>query len=365
VIQLRDNRSGQGESLSRNVAAPDFIDRVAALIDVRDKDDLEFTLARVMFDLVGASRLVVWRVHVHEGEVMLQERIRLGETGSIGCDDAALTQGPLLHMGAELQASFHTRSDVRGRRPEGAMLYVYPVLDSAGVVGLLEIERRARFDDEHDRLVRGLIRIYRSHLGILDDTDTDELTGLTNRRPFEDAFRRVMLVNDRPRWTRGAGPGLGTRPSAPRAEIAVIDIDLFKRVNDRFGHAYGDEVLVLLARLMRSAFRETDRLYRFGGEEFVVLLQSFDPAGADRALERFRKAVEAYDFPQVGRVTVSIGVTSVREGDAGSCAFGRADQALYAAKRNGRNQVQRYETLASTNACRDEPCVAEDIELFS
>ena len=236
--------------------------------------------------------------------------------------------------------------------------------NSAGVVGLLEIERRARFDDEHDRLVRGLIRIYRSHLGILDDTDTDELTGLTNRKPFEEAFRRVMLVNNRPRLTTDAGPGLGTRQSTPRAEIAVVDIDLFKRVNDRFGHAYGDEVLVLLARLMRSAFRETDRLYRFGGEEFVVLLQRLDPAGADRALEQFRKAVEAYDFPQVGRVTVSIGVTSVREGDAGSCAFGRADQALYAAKRNGRNQVQRYETLVSTSGSHDELHVAEDIELF-
>ncbi len=121
---------------------------------------------------------------------------------------------------------------------------------------------------------------------------------------------------------------------------------------------------MLLARLMRSSFREPDRLYRFGGEEFVVLLQGLDPARADRALERYREAVEAYDFPQVGHVTVSIGVTSVREGDTGSCAFGRADQALYAAKHNGRNQLQRYETLVSASALDDKPDVAQEIELF-
>ncbi|HXZ15438.1 MAG TPA: GGDEF domain-containing protein [Roseiarcus sp.] len=348
----------------RTFEAPDLIDRVAALIDVRNKDDLELTLARVMFDFVGASRLVVWRVSLHEGEVTLQERVRLSETGSIDGQDAALAHAPLRHMDAKLQTTFHTKSDVSGRGGEGAMRYVYPVLDSGDVVGLLEIERRTCFDNGHDRLVRGLIRIYRSHLGILDDTDTDELTGLSNRKPFEEAFRRVMVANARPGSTMDPGVGQSAKEFAPRAEIAVIDIDFFKRVNDRFGHAYGDEVLVLLARLMRSCFRGTDRLYRFGGEEFVVLLQGADSAGADRALERFRKAVEAHDFPQVGRVTVSIGVSAVREGDAGSCAFGRADQALYAAKHNGRNQIQRYETLVPAAALGEAPDVAQEIELF-
>jgi len=364
VIQLEDGRIEQRNSLSRHTDAPDIIDSVAALIDVRDKDDLEVTLARVMFDFVGASRLVVWRVNLHEGEVALQERIRLSETGSTSCLDEALANAPLRQASVDLQTSFHTHSDVSRRRADGAMRYVYPVLDSASVVGLLEIERPIGLDDDRDRLVRGLIRIYRSHLGVLDDTDTDELTGLSNRKPFEEAFRRVVTAKVRQKSTTGLGVERCSKESGPRAEIAVIDIDFFKRVNDRFGHAYGDEVLVLLAQLMRSTFRESDSLYRFGGEEFVVLLRGADPAGADKALERYRKAVEAYYFPQVGRVTVSIGVTSVCEGDAGSCAFGRADQALYVAKGNGRNQVQRYESLASDGALGDKPDAAQEIELF-
>jgi diguanylate cyclase (GGDEF)-like protein len=364
VIQLENGRIEQRNSLSINTVVPDIIDSVAALIDVRDKDDLEVTLARVMFEFVGASRLVVWRVNSSEGEVSLQERIRLSETGSTSCLDEALAHAPLRQACADLQTSFHTHSDVSRRRADGAMCYVYPVLDSASVVGLLEIERPIGLDDDRDRLVRGLIRIYRSHLGVLDDTDTDELTGLSNRKPFEEAFRRVVTARVRPKSTTGPGAERCGEESGPRAEIAVIDIDFFKRVNDRFGHAYGDEVLVLLAQLMRSTFRKSDSLYRFGGEEFVVLLRGADPAGADKALERYRKAVEAYYFPQVGRVTVSIGVTSVCEGDAGSCAFGRADQALYVAKGNGRNQIQRYETLALEGALGDKPDAAREIELF-
>ncbi len=366
MLQLPDCDGGQSNPLPQKVGVRDLIDSVAAMIDVRDRDDLEFTLARVMFELVGASCLVVWRATLHDDEVTLHERIRLNAPDSKGCPDAALACGPLCQMRAELQTSFHGKSDVVSeRRADGAVNYVYPVLDATDVVGLVEIERQARFDDDHERLVHGLMRIYRSHLGVLDDSDTDELTGLSNRRPFDWAFRRVMVG--------GVGAaGSATDPivkrraqdTGPRAEIAVIDIDFFKRVNDRFGHPYGDEVLVLLARLMRSSFRDSDRLYRFGGEEFVALMQGTDSAGADRALQRFREAVEAYAFPQVGHVTVSIGVTSVHENDTGSSAFGRADQALYAAKGNGRNQVQRYETLVSAGVLDAKAADAREMELF-
>ena len=89
--------------------------------------------------------------------------------------------------------------------------------------------------------------------------------------------------------------------------LAVSDIDFFKRVNDDFGHLYGDEVLLLMANIMRETFRGTDILFRFGGEEFVIVLRSTNQQGAHQALERFRITVEEYDFPQVGNVTISIG----------------------------------------------------------
>ncbi len=149
-----------------------------------------------------------------------------------------------------------------------------------------------------------------------------------------------------------------------RAHLGVADIDFFKHVNDRFGHPYGDEVLMLFAGLMRDTFREGDKLFRVGGEEFVVLMSNCAVDNALIAFERFRAAVEAFQFPQVGRVTVSIGVTSLQPGDAASAAFGRADQALYSAKRRGRNRVLLFDPQDLSPALELRRPQAADVELF-
>ena len=124
-----------------------------------------------------------------------------------------------------------------------------------------------------------------------------------------------------------------------------MDIDFFKRINDRFGHAGGDEVLVAMAQLMRGSFRQADRLFRCGGEEFVIILEPTQMQYVGGVLERFRAIVENHAFPHIGAVTVSVGYTCVGPGDTGAAAFRRADEALYAAKRQGRNKVICYEEL--------------------
>lgn len=144
----------------------------------------------------------------------------------------------------------------------------------------------------------------------------------------------------------------------------MIDIDHFKRVNDGFGHLIGDEVLVLVARIMRQCFRHYDRLYRFGGEEFVVLLRGGSEVDAQVAFERFRSSVEQYVFPQVQHVTISLGYTEVRHHDTPSAAFSRADQAVYQAKHQGRNQVLCYEALVRTGVLHGEDQHIGDVELF-
>ena len=346
----------------------DLIESVAALIDVRDRDDLEVTLAGVMFELVGATRLIVWRVRRRVEENFLHERIRLSANGLSSAPSRqpiGLADGPISEMRQELRAAFTAGCYACGpREANGRRRHVFPVLDTANVIGLIEIESSARLDDQRERLIHGLLRIYRSHLGVLESTDTDELTGLYNRRPFDETFRRVAGAKASALESRGARTVERSRPWQVQAELAVVDIDFFKRVNDRFGHPYGDEVLVLLARLMRRAFADNDQLYRFGGEEFVLLLPGLDTSGAYEALERFRISVENAVIPQVGHITVSIGVTTVNEGDTGSDAFGRADEALYFAKRSGRNQVQRYETLMAAGSLARKERSSAEIELF-
>ena len=142
----------------------------------------------------------------------------------------------------------------------------------------------------------------------------------------------------------------------------MIDIDHFKQVNDRFGHLYGDEVLILIANILRSSFRSHDRIFRFGGEEFVVLLRATSLATAHKVFNRFRLAVQEYPFPQVGQVTVSLGFVSTSRG-APVEILGQADQALYYAKENGRNQVCFYDELIASGQLKTK-VANDDVELF-
>jgi diguanylate cyclase (GGDEF)-like protein len=134
--------------------------------------------------------------------------------------------------------------------------------------------------------------------------------------------------------------------------LAVIDIDKFKRINDNFGHLFGDEVLLRVAEVMKKTFRASDKLFRFGGEEFIVLLRFVTAENAHLVFDRFRQAVEHHEFPQVGQVTCSMGYIQIDPSLSPAEILGRADEALYFCKGNGRNQINRYETLVQTGLIR-------------
>ncbi|MBF0125547.1 MAG: GGDEF domain-containing protein, partial [Magnetococcales bacterium] len=147
--------------------------------------------------------------------------------------------------------------------------------------------------------------------------------------------------------------------------LAVLDIDHFKRVNDRFGHLMGDEVLLLVSRLMDQCLRHTDLLFRFGGEEFIAVLIDVTPNQTALALERLRACIAAYRFPQVEQVTVSIGCVALSSDDMPTTLIDKADQALYYAKEHGRNQVCSYDVLLASGAvAAPEPTTEDNIEVW-
>lgn len=198
----------------------------------------------------------------------------------------------------------------------------------------IEITQSRPFSEHALDVLLPIFYVYRNYQSLLDYSERDALTGLLNRKTFDaDLLRFVAVANSRP-------------DASLRPWLATVDIDHFKSVNDTYGHLFGDEVLILVSNLMRSTFSVQDRIFRFGGEEFVVLLHPMSLQDATQSLEHFREQVQNYDFPQVGRVTVSIGFA-----EAGMTTptelIGRADQALYWVKKNGRNQVAHYETLQS------------------
>lgn len=158
-----------------------------------------------------------------------------------------------------------------------------------------------------------------------EEARRDPLTGLPNRLAFEEAFARL---------DRAAGP----------ACLGVVDIDHFKRLNDRHGHGVGDRVLSAIARGLEEACAG-QLVARHGGEEFAVLLPAVTLAGAGAVLEAARAALGARRFrirdsgEAVGRITLSAGVVEVAAGERIEDAFARADRLLYAAKAQGRDQV--------------------------
>jgi diguanylate cyclase (GGDEF)-like protein len=134
--------------------------------------------------------------------------------------------------------------------------------------------------------------------------------------------------------------------------VAMIDLDNFKPINDSFGHAIGDEVLRMFSGIMRSSLRLSDRLARYGGDEFVLMLTDTRRDPAMLVLERLCSEIEGYDWARIVpglAVTASIGVTMVERGDTIDQALERADNALYAAKSEGRNKVRAAGRTAGSN----------------
>ena len=122
--------------------------------------------------------------------------------------------------------------------------------------------------------------------------------------------------------------------------LALIDVDLFKAINDRLGHDAGDAVLRQVALLMRAELREVDQLGRWGGEEFLLCAPDTSLAAAQPLAERLRRAVARHDFGQGVPVTVSIGLAPLLADDTPERLLQRADRALYRAKAQGRNRVE-------------------------
>ena len=228
---------------------------------------------------------------------------------------------------------------------------------------VLEVESTRSLPPASQHTIAWVLTIYRNLLGLLDYGERDALTGLLNRKSFDGAFVRAAMQQDalEQDLDRPNRRGSHTQQSY---WMAVMDVDHFKRVNDSFGHLIGDEVLVLVARIMRSALRHHDQLYRFGGEEFVIIMRCPDHARVLAVLERFRQTVEAFEFPQVGRVTSSIGFTQLRGDDTPDLAFDRADKAVYQAKKSGRNRICSFAELLASGTIVDSPAAGDGIEFF-
>ena len=238
-----------------------------------------------------------------------------------------------------------------------------PVRRDKEMLGCIEIGMERPLSQHQIALIDGMRGLYANYLSLLSYSQIDTLTKLFNRKTFDENLLQMLAsVN-----AKTLAPDSTERRSEPQKHIswlAILDLDHFKRINDTFGHLFGDEVLIQVANLMRGIFRRKDKLFRFGGEEFVVLLRDTDERNAAKVFERFRLAVERNMFPQLSSVTVSIGVTRVNPGDNPTILLGRADDALYFAKHHGRNQVQFFDDLMARGKIHPPTVLHTDAEMF-
>ncbi|MEL0167548.1 MAG: GGDEF domain-containing protein [Pseudomonadaceae bacterium] len=210
----------------------------------------------------------------------------------------------------------------------------YRMSHAGSYLGELQLSRQHRFAESELISIEGLLAtllfplrnglLYREALACaLNDT----LTGAGNRLALNQNLERDIRSS-----TRNGQP----------LSLLVLDVDHFKSINDRYGHAYGDEALKAVVSCVTATLRNVDGLYRLGGEEFVVLLNNTNAEACHLVAERIRQSIEQLQFQIDGQplpMTVSLGHATLRSQDSASTLLDRADQRMYQAKRGGRNQV--------------------------
>lgn len=315
-----------------------------------DYQALTYKLLDILNETPWIDSVAAYEIYNHEKKIP-------GETTTV--HELLIRQFPLdftrndeKDHNALLSELDHT-ADVHLSTQDEAGLYtwaIYSVKGSGGPERAIHLQ--GKFNQEMLDLLSNLRGIYRNLVVLHDTKERDVLTKLPNRQSLDarllqvcEHYSEYQVINvkeEKSSW------------------IAILDIDHFKRVNDNFGHLYGDEVLLTFSQLMGKCFRYNDFLFRFGGEEFVVILNLASRETAIAAFNRFREAIANYNFPTVGRVTVSIGLTHVDGISMPTTQLDNADKALYYAKDNGRNRVILYEDIPVLNQDND----LSEIELF-
>lgn len=209
----------------------------------------------------------------------------------------------------------------------------YRLSGSKVLLGQLIFSRDRRFNETEQQLLEELLgslvfplRNALEHQNARHLALIDNLTGLANRAALDNALHRELRLAERQHW---------------ELSLLAIDLDHFKAINDKHGHSRGDQVLRQVADAIQTICRSSDQTFRYGGEEFVVLLSNTDAEGARSIAERICETVSQLDFDGDLATTASIGV-STRKSDHQEhidTLFDRADRALYKAKTQGRNCV--------------------------
>ncbi len=316
----------------------------------RDHTMLDISVISAVQELAGASQARVLSVLTVRGKKYVRARASVSAGGQARMEenyDANNLGEPLAGLPALADCLAQHGTSAEAVSADGKRTLWLPIWIGEKADTCLEIVHPTPYTTDTIHVIGGIVSVYRNFQNLLDYSERDSLTGLLNRKTFDDQLAKMLHASAEHELPLPGQPERRQHSDTEKQWLAVVDVDHFKAVNDKFGHLYGDEVLILIANLLQSSFRAQDRVFRFGGEEFVVLLRSTTLENARKIINRFRTNVEGHVFPQVGTVTVSVGFVSISAFESPVVILGHADQALYYAKSHGRNQACHYDELVS------------------
>ncbi len=230
---------------------------------------------------------------------------------------------------------------------------VLPAYSSNRVHSILYLKSK-QVNKKDLSIINNLLRIYSNHLHLVELSHHDKLTNLLNRETLDLEITKILTQNEQEsRLTSQQNSGLIKNdercyPDNQKYWIGLIDIDFFKKINDTFGHLYGDEILILVARLIEKTLRNHDLVFRYGGEEFVIILKAFNENDANFVFERIRKTISEHIFANINNITISIGASQILNQSHSAEILAESDAALYYAKEHGRNQLHFYRDLVES-----------------
>lgn len=347
-------------------ALPSVINKLGRMTAIRDTYLVEQSLLRTLGPLLGVLETSLYRVD-DSGSIVralhYSRRATMGSDGSSSVleqmEETAHDQDVSLELRALLNQIDLLGKSCRSKR-DTDLLIGYPMKSGKVLCGYFVFTRDRDVTSVEDSIIHGVLEVFGNYYSLLDTSQRDQLTGLLNRYSLELNLDRLWHLLTT-RIGDDASVGAPRNQTPQQYWIGVLDVDHFKKINDTFGHSMGDEVLIMVTRLLERALRRSDLLYRYGGEEFIAIIAANDVVSARLAFERARQSIEQFQFPQVGSVTISGGFCGADPSVLPREIINRADSALYQAKRDGRNQFHYYDTLVEQGVLRQAPTGTIDL----
>jgi diguanylate cyclase (GGDEF)-like protein len=347
---MMNNRTASG--------LPGVLKKLGKMTAIRDTYMVEQSLLRTLGPLLGVLETSLYRVDgngviiraLHHSRAMMSGTEDI-QRSSENIEEVTNDQDIPIAV-RELLENVRLLGKASSKKLDDDLLICYPLRGGNELCGYFVFKRDREISSVDDAIVHGVLEVFANYYELLDTSQRDQLTGLLNRYSMETNLDRIwnLLTAN----LKDAEEGVDRRDSSPKAYwLAVIDIDHFKKVNDTYGHIIGDEVLIMVTRLMQSSFRQSDLLYRYGGEEFVAIIAANDLESATIAFERARMKIDQFTFPQVGHVTISGGFSGADPSVLPQEVINNADSSLYAAKNGGRNRIYHYGTLVKEGVLKE------------